>query len=630
MSDKFKTSIFEDDGQPGPAGWVPGDPTEEEMQQIVEYLATESGFLQFGLIEEKMNQFAHHSTGVWEWDDYQIYFFDTLTSFICNKCRQSGGSAMLAAKFFVRGILSDVDYNGIFTSYKKEEAINKVDYVKRYLDALPPRFRKKIIRDPLQLIEFENYNSTRVKILSHAQKPIRGINGDVGLDELGFYQWDAEVYSSALPATGMVGGDINIISTPFGKSGVFYDIFTDAEKYPDYKRLPIYWWYCRRYLKNPSDEFYAYAIKNAPKMNSTEERVFSLGSNAIKRQFQNAKDLETFKQEFEGLFVDEQAAFFSKDLILNCMYPETSYIDDYDPKEEDFNIPIEEALEMEKFPLINRYEGRKTINGNEINFKKYDSLEKLYAAVRRGAVSRNLVAGADVGTTYHSSYLTILEEVSFPDGSTLQIERFSMRRHKWDLPDQNQFYDHMLRQGFIRKLYLDSTGIGQQMGQSLKKKHPTRFKPFSMGGSNNKQEMLMTNLKNRMEQLCIALSYDREVIEDLYSLERHITQNKNISFRADEKQKSHADAAWAIGLASIAGTPFGEEYLNLGTIDDGGLGVTEEDFEEMCTLKTKNPIESNPELENTSLGLWDDGDLSEYGPVGDMAHPGGFISDFDL
>lgn len=620
--DNLRTSIYEDDGT-APAAWVHRNPTPEEWAVLEDELATEAGFLDYALEEEVMNRYAHYSTGEWEWDEYQRHFFNVGGNFIANKCRQSGGSAMLAAKFFARGALSDMDYTGILTSYKKEEAINKIDYVKRYLDALPPRFRKRIKRDPLQLIEFENPNGTIVKILSHAQKPIRGINGDIGLDELAFYQWDREIYASALPATAMVGGDINIISTPFGKSGVFYEVFADRDKYPNYSRLPIMWWYTRRYLKDPSDRGLIRAIKHAPGM-STQERVYTFGSPAIITQFEDASDLETFMQEFEGLFVDELAAFFTKDLILKVMYPEWSDIDDYNPVEADFDIPIEDALRNESYPLLNIYEGRKTIHGKKVHFKKYDSLEELYAAVRRGDVSRRLVAGVDIGTTIHSSHLTVLEEVQFHDGKTLQIERFSLSRQNWDLPDQNKYFKHVLQQGWIEKMYMDTTGIGMQMGQSLKKDFPMTFVPFQMGGSNSKQEMLMTNLKNRMEGLGIALAYERQTIEELYSIERVIGANKSVSFKAPEKQRRHADSAWAIALASHAGTPYGERALT-GSAGGYNLGVSNEDFDNYSLKMFSEEAQSVP-VGDVSLFPESHGDSLGVGEF----NPGKMIHDYEF
>ena len=548
-----------------PAGWVKRDPHPHEMDKLQEYMSTELGFLSDVLDPEKMNSLS--KTGDWEWDLYQErYFSSPTTHFICNKCRQSGGSAMLSAKFFSRGILAAANYSAVFVSYKKEEAVNKIDYVKQYLNALPPRFEKKIIRDPLQLIEFENANKTRAKILSHAQKPIRGIAADhVGLDELAFYQWADDIYKSVLPATAMTQGSVDIISTPFGKSGKFYEIFSDKLNFPGYNRLAIYWWNCRRYLKDNSYDFLVKAARLAPYM-TTEERVFAFGNKSIVEQFQNSADLETFQQEFEGLFVDEQAAFFSRDLIISCMYDnQKSTLLDYDPKEEDFNYfvkgeavsyGVENALQnSEDMSVLEaKYRDKVDHDGRRINFKKFDKLEELYNAVRNNAISWNLYCGVDIGTTRHSTHLIIVEEVVLKNGETLHVERFSINRQKWDLEDQEVYFRGLLSSGAIRRMICDTGGIGMQIGQNLSKEFPNIFVPVQLGGSNSKQEEFMVNLKNRFETQTIALCLDERTVKDIYAIQRVVRENRSVGFKAEEKKRHHADAAWAIAFATYAGT----------------------------------------------------------------------------
>ncbi|MBF84954.1 MAG: hypothetical protein CL489_10885 [Acidobacteria bacterium] len=548
-----------------PAGWVKRDPEPEELEGLFDFIATELGFLENVLDPDKMDQLS--PTGTWEWDKYQEDYFMCDTSFICNKCRQSGGSAMLAAKAFARGMLAQGNFSSVMTSYKKEEAVNKIHYVKQYLDALPPKFRKKIIRDPLQLIEFENYNGTRAKIFSHAQKPIRGVPADqVGLDELAFYQWAEEVYASALPAIAMVRGTIDIISTPFGMSGKFFEIFDDERRYPFYARLPIFWWMCKRYLKEENYEFMAKAVRHAPFM-STEERVHLFGGASIVQQFQNASDLETFQQEFEGYFVDEQSAFFHKKLILSCMYNKVSKIDDFDPKEDEFyelvdgvkvQVSPEDALSSESYPILEKYRGKKDIHGKPVRFKKYDTLQELYSAFRTGEIGRNIIAGVDLGTTRHSTDIRILEEIVFEDGSTLQVERFSKNVQRWDLPSQQNYFEALLRSGIIRKMLMDCTGPGTQMGQYLARRFPSTFVDVQMGGNNGKQEQFMVNLKNRLENGELALEFDRQLLEELYSIERVVGDNRSIRFKAEEKKRHHADGAWALAFACFAGTPAGK------------------------------------------------------------------------
>jgi phage FluMu gp28-like protein len=567
------TSVYEDDGR-SPSMVVQRDPEQDEMADLMEFMGTEIGLMTCVLDPGTLDSFS--PTGTWEWEEYQLKYFECNTWYSSNKPRQGGISTAFAGKAFARGMLCKNNYNAIFTSYKKEEAVNKINYVRQFLEALPPRFRKKIIRSPSQLIEWENHNGTRAKIMSHAQRPIRGINGDIFLDELAFYQIADEIYTSALPAVVAVRGTIDVTSTPFGKGGKFYEIMSNVDKYPRFERHYIYWWECRRYLRQTDDDFLVKAIVQAPKL-SVEERVYSFGNTWLIDQYKNADDEASFKQEFEAYFVDEQAAFFTREMILKCMFPsEDSRIDDYNPVETDFDMPIEEALDEGdngRYAILEKYNGRKTKDGKPVDFRKYNSLDELYAAIRGGRVSNNLFGGADVGASGHSSHFVILEELELGDGQTLQVERFSLNRRGWDLTEQQNYYDSILSRGVLRKLRIDKNGIGFQMTSYLEGKYGTLVEGIIMGGNNKSQEEHMVNLRSRLENFGLALSYDRQTIEDLYSIKRVIGESRNISYKATEKRRHHADAAWAIAFASLCATPFGKSPLHFNTSSSSSVKV---------------------------------------------------------
>jgi phage FluMu gp28-like protein len=622
-ADDLKTSIYSDDNNSAPSAVVKRDPTPEEMPGLLDFLATEVGFITCVLDEDKMNTFS--PTGVWEWDEYQLECLECGEWYISNKCRQSGVSTVFSGKAFARGTLSANNYNAIFTSFKKEEAVNKINYVRQFLEALPPSFRKKIIRAPLQLIEWENNNGTRAKIMSHAQRPIRGINGDIFLDELAFYQLADEIYTSALPAVAAVRGTIDVTSTPFGKAGKFYEIISNVEKYPKFQRHQVMWWVCKRYLKRVDDEFLAKAMIEAPKL-SLEERVYAFGNEWLIDQYLNADTDEDFLQEFEGHFVDEQAAFFHRQLILDCMFNnhDTDIGRDYDPRENDFkDLSIEDALGREDdiISLIeSRYKGVKTRDGRPIHFQKYDSIEELYAAVRSGRVTNILFGGADIGKSQHSTHFVILEEVELASGETLQIERFSLNKGKWDLHDQQAYFDQIISQGFLRKLRIDRTGLGEQMVGYLESKWPGVVEGIHMGGNNSKQESHMVNLRARMENKGIALAYDKRTIEDLYSIKRVVSSSKSVSYRADSKGKHHADAAWAIAFASLCGTPFGDRPAQYSMQDLSGVGNKK--------LSRDLGIVSPPSFKD-KLSSFSGVSSQDRALFKSISNPGGFVKNWD-
>lgn len=597
------------------------DIEEEEQDELLQYiiseLATERGFLELGLDSAILDE--QSPDGKWEWAPFQLEYFNVPGWFATNKCRQGGGSVMLAAKYFAKGMLAKNNYNGIFVSYKKEEAVGKINYVRMFLQALPPRFKKRIIRDPHHLIEFENHNGTRVKLTSHAMKPVRGTNGDVGLDELAFYAIAKLIYNSALPAVASVGGNIDVISTPWAKSGIYYEIVADKMRYPEFTRMPIMWWHVPRYLKpqfTDDHDTFIRTILQAARM-ETEDRVYRFGNSNIQTQYQNM-DKDTFMQEFEGAFVDAQAKFFYKDLILSCLFQNRAHIDEYAPEEKDFDIKIEDALKDEDSPIEAKYAGRSTIDGRLIHFKKYTHFEELLAARRSGEISYNLIGAADIGTTIHSAHFVVLEEIILPDGDTLQIERFSINRRDWKLPDQQDYYESMMRNGYLRRFGSDGNGIGLQMAQYFETNYPRIYFKFKTGGGAELRDAIMTNLKARLESGKIALYSDRTTIDDLYSIERRVAPGQTVSYHADEKKRHHGDAAWALGMASFLGTPSNEKSMtthnpNVNTINSAPPVVV--DGRPMKASDIINTVNRH------GLGI-------SYFP-GDIAANEGFIFDYD-
>lgn len=578
------------DGAPGII--VKRDPEEDDFEAILSHVSKELGLedmikdeltlINYGMNQERLNA-LHPAGGIWEFEEYQKSYFgyssiDKYNGFYycSNKCRQSGISTSFALKMLAAALLTPRNFEGVFVSYKKDEAINKIKYVKSFLEAMPLAFQKKILRDPLQLIEWENNNGTTARIFSHAQKPVRGtpVNRLV-LDELAFYLDAALIYESCTPALSQTRGVLEITSTPFGKGGPFFEVFTDIRKYPNYYREMIYWWYSKRFIKEQyrePREFLKMALechdmdkRTYPEgHNATEERVYKYGNSEIIKAYKN-NDFDSFKQEFEGFFVDGLASFFPKDLIYTVLYKSFDDIEAmYSPRSDEFVDQItgrimspEEAL-ADTIPPIHR-----SNNFKDMEFRRYDTIEELSIACRRGEVSGRLVAGADVGSTTNTTEIVILEEVRSEDGSMVQIERFATSLPDTPLPDQVPFFSKILdKQVQLRlaKMYIDSTGMGQHICQELKKKygHVVHGFHFASGGV-DKKEQIYKNLKARMETSTIALADDKKTLEHLYAIKRELTDSGKVVYKAEERKKHHADKAVAIALASYAGTPYSQQ-----------------------------------------------------------------------
>lgn len=113
---------------------------------------------------------------------------------------------------------------------------------------------------------------------------IRGYTVDLLIaDEAAFIP--EEVWRAVTPMLAVTGGDIILLSTPFGKGGYFYDCFSD----PQYTKFHVSSEECKRIDK------------------------------AFLRQERIRMSKIQYAQEYLGEFVDELRQFFPTELIMSCM-----------------------------------------------------------------------------------------------------------------------------------------------------------------------------------------------------------------------------------------------------------------------------------------------------------------------
>jgi phage FluMu gp28-like protein len=105
----------------------------------------------------------------------------------------------------------------------------------------------------------------------------------------------------------------------------------------------------------------------------------------------------------------------------------------------------------------------------------------------------------------------------------------------------------------IRSLNVDSTGIGTNIGEDLRKKFGSRINDMKFNAE-NKGEMA-TNLKLRMEDQTLAIPNDKDLIRQIHSVKRIVSQNSTVKYEVQKTRMHHGDKFWALALASIAGKP---------------------------------------------------------------------------
>ncbi|MFW5968846.1 MAG: terminase large subunit domain-containing protein, partial [Persicimonas sp.] len=146
-----------------------------------------------------------------------------------------------------------------------------------------------LVKDNVTELEFTNGS----RIIAQAAKSVRSRSGTIILDEFGVYQHDREVWKAVAPAA-EANPDLRIIavSTPFGASGQFYDIWVDEDGiYSDWSRHEI--------------DVYQAAAEGFP-----------VDPEEMKQRYA----LDVWRQEFCCQFLSDIDQYFSYDLIRRSQY----------------------------------------------------------------------------------------------------------------------------------------------------------------------------------------------------------------------------------------------------------------------------------------------------------------------
>lgn len=212
---------------------------------------------------------------------------DTSRLKILKKSRQIGGTFLKAYEKFNNAIF--FKKNQIIVSNSQRQSKLVMEYINKFMNAykLIPEM-KGIHFEIDQAVEKklpEQYGGASIYSVPPSPETIRGLNGDVLLDEFALMKNDKKVYEAVLPMI-LRGHSIDIISTCYGMSNMFYNIYSDENLYKDYKRNSI---------------------------NIYE--AIEQGLNVDIELIRNNYDEDSFRQEFLCEFIDESDSYFPYSLI---------------------------------------------------------------------------------------------------------------------------------------------------------------------------------------------------------------------------------------------------------------------------------------------------------------------------
>lgn len=417
------------------------------------------------------------------------------------KNRQSGFSYLACAYILSMCILYD-DVTAIILSYREDEASSKIDEIMNMYYSLPKFLRKELKTKGRRSVQFYTKEGKKGKkigstISSYGATSFRGKKSSgkviVILDECGFYppKKENEISNSL---NGLIrsqaGSCVMYISTPFKKSGMFYQKWISKKKGVD--KFMIHWWDVS-FLCNNTKEAHEFA----PKM-TTEERVNIYGTPKLKDIFERM-NIEDFRQEFECCFTDYRDSFFDENMIWES-------IEDY---------PFYELEQIKK----------------EIKEEELLSVYMGYDVARNTDKSVMYL----VGLTKEEK-LKVLYKKEFIK-TKLHIQQDFIEQIIIELDDK------------LDNFYIDKTGMGTQMYDYFLDNYP-RIVDADFNFTQNFKIDITTFIRKLIEDNRFIFNGDKDLHKDLLKVEKKNTVlSYTFEVAKESLNDSHGDFYWAVALA---------------------------------------------------------------------------------
>jgi phage FluMu gp28-like protein len=437
------------------------------------------------------------------------------------KSRRTGFSFATGLKGLVKAMDPNrYNYTRQFVSYNEDDAKEKIRYVQEFYHSIPQKYRKPIVAENKTMMEFyDRGKKTTSRLISIACRPPRGRGGDIVFDEMGIYPANRAkvIYTAGLPVIAR-GGCVEIGSTPLGKIGTFYEIYTDEKKYPEYMRIFVPWWFAKELCKDVNE-----AVKLAPNMD-TADRVELFGTDSIKTIF-NSMFLEDFQQEFECNFIDSAMSYITLDLI---------HANTPGMRENERRGMIEEGIEDEMEVHV---------------FHTADELLAGYSALGQAAIDKygRLYMGYDVARRRDAAVIFVIGYL--PNGKKLSVAEIEMKNEAFEF-QLDQFRKIMKSLPVVRAC-IDQTGQGEPLCETLQKE----FGAVKVEGvlfNSESKEMLAINVRTGLEKLEFLLQNDSKFHRQIHSIKRIPTTGGHFRYDSDRDDNGHADSFWAWALANNA------------------------------------------------------------------------------
>ena len=332
----------------------------------------------------------------------------------------------------------------------------------------------------------------------------RGYTGNVTLDEFGFHQDAAKVYSALYP-TITRGFSIEVISTPNGQQGKFWELAKIARLAESGKGQVV----------SGKQEL---TPNHLPLITSSwsghRVDIYEAAREGLKVDVEALRagcdDEETWLQEYCCEFLSDAQNYIPMELIMGCVSEQATT--DY---------PLEELL------------GKELYLGVDIGRKRDLTVAWLFE--KAGDVLWSRVLLTMKGQTFDVQERAICDLIE-GSGQGLVVSDKS---------------DHLSlttnHSAMVRRCAIDQSGLGMMLAERLAKKYGAVVEPVQFTAQ--VKERIAPMVKQAFEDRLVRIPDNREIRADVNAVKRFVTPAGNVRFDAEHTDKGHADRFWALALA---------------------------------------------------------------------------------
>ena len=387
------------------------------------------------------------------------------------------------------------------------------------------------------------HNRSRIIGLPANPDTARGYTGHIVLDEFAFHGDAHKIYAACFPIITR-GYSIEVISTPNGTAGKFYEIAKQAGLVTDENRNS------KIETRKPDAEFRVSNFEFRSPWSGHRVDIYDAVAQGLPANIDllrsGCDDEETWLQEYGCQFLSDAQNYISIEMISSCVHEEATTEWNVGPSSARPGAEGSSALQRELYL------------GVDIGRKRDLTIAWLFEKVGGVLWSRHLLTLKGVSFDEQEKAICNLIEAGSGQWADAQIGK-NPTAHLPTCPPA--------RPAAVRRCCIDQSGIGMMLAERLVQKYGAVVEPTTFTAA--LKERLAPMVKLAFEERTVRIPDNREVRADINSVKRFVTPAGNVRFDAEHTDRGHADRFWALALvvnaASEPSASFAEQAFLAGS-----------------------------------------------------------------